>query len=335
MMMLREIEIRNFKMIENIKINLKPGVNILYGPYNSGKTSILEALAIGLDGFTSGIENVQANGVKKNHIRYSYYKSDDGAIVKNEHIPLEVNCKADINGVMYCWQRMINTSTPMHTSVKPTVICSAAYNMARDNKTMLPVIIFQSLENMQKKNRKYIKFTDLDYGNRTIGYKNCLNGNIDIDYIYGWIKQKENQEEESGEPMEDYQTVKQIFTEFMVHLGFEDCTFFYDSNEIYVEIDNNIAPLHTLGYEMYMNILTVLNIIIRMAVLNSGLNNLNQTPGIVLIDNMDSYVAVGNFEKYLNTICSVFPNLQLVITVRNNCVFRTIGKSIPYNLITL
>ena len=43
--MLKQLHIRNFKSIENLKMNIKE-LNILIGPNNSGKTSVLQSLAL-------------------------------------------------------------------------------------------------------------------------------------------------------------------------------------------------------------------------------------------------------------------------------------------------
>ena len=50
-MYITSVTIRNFKNIEDKEIQFKPGFNLIKGVNGKGKTSILEAIAVGLGGF--------------------------------------------------------------------------------------------------------------------------------------------------------------------------------------------------------------------------------------------------------------------------------------------
>lgn len=52
-MVISDVTIKNFKGIEEIKIDFKPGFNLIKGINGKGKTSILEAIAVGLGGFVA------------------------------------------------------------------------------------------------------------------------------------------------------------------------------------------------------------------------------------------------------------------------------------------
>jgi putative ATP-dependent endonuclease of OLD family len=47
-MYLRKLHIRNFRCIADLKLRFKPGVNVLIGENNTGKTTVLDALRLGL-----------------------------------------------------------------------------------------------------------------------------------------------------------------------------------------------------------------------------------------------------------------------------------------------
>ena len=47
-MYLDKVYLKNYKAIENLKIDLKPGVNLLIGDNGAGKTSVLEGIAAAL-----------------------------------------------------------------------------------------------------------------------------------------------------------------------------------------------------------------------------------------------------------------------------------------------
>ena len=45
-----ENHIQNYKAIQELNIDLKPGVNLLIGDNGAGKTSVLEGIAVALGG---------------------------------------------------------------------------------------------------------------------------------------------------------------------------------------------------------------------------------------------------------------------------------------------
>ncbi len=41
---IREVSVRNFRSIKELKLDLRPGLNVFVGPNASGKTNVLEAI---------------------------------------------------------------------------------------------------------------------------------------------------------------------------------------------------------------------------------------------------------------------------------------------------
>lgn len=54
-MYLKELEVSNFKMFDNIKLEFEPGFNILLADNGVGKTTILEAASVAVSGFLTGM----------------------------------------------------------------------------------------------------------------------------------------------------------------------------------------------------------------------------------------------------------------------------------------
>ena len=57
-MNLTHVSIKNFKGVKNMELDFAPGVNLLIGDNGVGKTSVLEAIAVGLAGMLKGIPGV-------------------------------------------------------------------------------------------------------------------------------------------------------------------------------------------------------------------------------------------------------------------------------------
>ena len=86
-MIISDVTIKNFKGIEEIKIDFKPGFNLIKGINGKGKTSILEAIAVGLGGFVAGLEGVATRHFSTDEIRTVYSKIGDGSYGKKHSGP--------------------------------------------------------------------------------------------------------------------------------------------------------------------------------------------------------------------------------------------------------
>ncbi len=58
-MYLEHVRIQNFKGIQDISLSLTPGVNLLIGDNGVGKTSLLEAMAVGLSGMLREMKGIK------------------------------------------------------------------------------------------------------------------------------------------------------------------------------------------------------------------------------------------------------------------------------------
>ena len=68
-MYLEKIHIKNYKVIEELEIDLKPGVNLLIGDNGAGKTSVLEAIAVALGGLFVNVAGVSTKNIVKDDVR--------------------------------------------------------------------------------------------------------------------------------------------------------------------------------------------------------------------------------------------------------------------------
>lgn len=63
-MIFKEVQIQNYKAIKDMQLQFSPGVNLLIGDNGVGKMSVLDALAVALGGFLSGVSGVPVDGIQ-------------------------------------------------------------------------------------------------------------------------------------------------------------------------------------------------------------------------------------------------------------------------------
>ena len=104
-MELSKVRIKNFRSIADQEIVLKPGFNLIKGENGKGKSSILEAIAVGLGGFLAGLNGVSTRHFTLDEVRADFIQVGDGSYGKKHHVPVEVILTADLYGETYEWTR--------------------------------------------------------------------------------------------------------------------------------------------------------------------------------------------------------------------------------------
>ena len=68
-MYLEKVNLKNYKAIEEMELDLKPGINLLIGDNGAGKTSVLEGIATALSGLCVNVEGVNTKNLMKDDVR--------------------------------------------------------------------------------------------------------------------------------------------------------------------------------------------------------------------------------------------------------------------------
>ena len=71
---IKSIEIRNFRKFESLSVKLDPQMNVIAGNNGVGKSSVLDALSVGMGSFFLGIDGVTMPGINKSDVRYKSYQ---------------------------------------------------------------------------------------------------------------------------------------------------------------------------------------------------------------------------------------------------------------------
>ena len=96
-MYFEHIHVENFRGIESMELDFKPGVNILIGDNGTGKTTVLEALTVALGGYLKGIQNLTARGLLQDDFRWSMVNLA-GASRQVKYYAPKIEFELNING---------------------------------------------------------------------------------------------------------------------------------------------------------------------------------------------------------------------------------------------
>ena len=334
-MRLEHVCITNFKGIKNKEIKLQPGFNLIIGENGTGKTSILEAMAVGLGGFITGFEDVKTRHFSDSEIRCVYSALGDGSYNRKYETPIEVVCGAvfsksdypdDVSreDFVYHWKRAKSSVSSSRTTVQPKNISYIAKRLANaDDTTILPAICYQGAGRVwaQKKEKMQDPFAKSYF--RTLGYADCLTEESNVKMLQNWCIKMEHIAWQRESKIAEYEAVKAAVGLFMSKMEGDNgkCEVFYDRQyeALMFRKNEELHPISSLSAGYQSLIWMVFDIAYRMAVLNPQQkdNIMKVTPGVILIDELDLHLHPKWQWNIIEALSSVFPKLQFIATTHS------------------
>lgn len=326
-MLLQKITIQNFRGIAEKEIEFKPGFNLIKGENGKGKTSILEAIAVGLGGFIAGFDGVATRHFSKEEIRKQYILLGDGSYDEKMVMPMEVKMDAQIGNECYHWTRNRNSVKASRSTIQPRDICKKAEEMALASDVELPIISYQSAARVwsQKREKSENVFRKNYY--RTVGYMDALVDASNIKLLLNWCAKMEQVSWQKSVKIAEYEAVKKAVSDFMSYMN-QDGQYevFYDkqTENLMFKNSGNILPVENLSAGYQSLVWMVFDIAYRMAVLNpEKKTNIVKTSGVVLIDEIDMHLHPKWQWNIIDSLRKVFPNVQFVATTHAPILFAS------------
>ncbi len=213
-----------------------------------------------------------------------------------------------------------------------------------DKSLMLPVVAYYGTGRLWDYHRE--KRTDTFKRNsRLYGYVDSLDGTANIKLMMNWFKKMtvqkyQNQENGMGNIPEFDVVCKAVETYYEKITGHTNAVLQFNlgSNELdiyYDEGDKRMRmPLSQLsdGYKGTLSLIS--DIAYRMSLLNPDLMEkaLTETPGLVMIDEVDLHLHPTWQERILEDLMTLFPRVQFIVTTHAPIVINSIRSD---NLILL
>lgn len=328
-MNLSRVRIKNFKGIEEQELLFKPGFNLIKGENGRGKTSILEAIAVGLGGFVAGIPDVATRHISINEIRKEYKMTGDGSCECNYKVPVEIELEARLEDVQYSWTRARTSVKSSRSTTQPRAIVKKAEKMASEEKSELPVLIYEAAGRVWEQKRQKSENPFRKKIVRDIGYTDTLVEASNIKLLRSWCVKMEMSEFKQKKEIAEYEAAKRAVADFMQLMEANDgqqYKVFYDSQleELMFQKENEILPISDLSAGYQSVIWMAFDIAYRMALLNPQKGDaIAETPGVVLIDEIDMHLHPRWQWNVINALTSTFPNVQFIAATHAPILFAS------------
>lgn len=266
--------------------------------------------------------------------RISYIKSQ--TTTREPQYPVQIYCQGSIDNNNFDWTRELTRKGGKTTRQKATELINFAQRMqlevSQGRDIILPLIAYYGTGRLwlQKKEKSV---DPLKPSSRMMGYRDCLDAASNQKLMLRWLKTKEMEAIQKNENIKVLTSVKQAIANCVYKWN----SIKYDLSEddlIIKSNQGNSLPFRMLSDGVRNMLAMVADIAYRAAVLNPQLEDkaASETPGIVLIDEIDLHLHPEWQRKVVDDLRETFPNIQFIATTHSPFIIQSLKQGQLINL---
>ena len=339
-MKINEITIKNFRGFEDFHAELNPNLTVFIGNNGSGKSTVLDAISISIGTFFSGLDGVPGTGINKDDVTCKSF--DMGTVIDLQHqYPSVITAKGVLGGETMEWSRSLNGAAGRTTTIDAKSIISAAEGyQARiregDTSLILPIISYYGTGRLWAQKREKRPSDQLVQFSRLSGYIDCLAAESNEKLMLKWFEKMTIQQAQRQQPSPELNAVEQAVSRCFAGItGSEQVVtqFNLDTHSLdilYTDASGKKVrvPMKNLSDGYKNTIGMIADIAYRMAILNPQLleNVLTETPGIVLIDEVDLHLHPVWQQRIIRDLQTLFPKVQFIVSTHAPSVISSVKR---------
>lgn len=335
-MFLKEIYLKNFKCFEEVQFNFPNRFTVLIGDNGSGKTALVDGIARGLKDLVVGL-------VSDRDLSFDMTFSGDQIRRVPHKLGSRPNLEKQLNyglGINICAQK--NTQIKWHfeqNSGNSEELRNYVQSLRRDvqkgKPAILPLIVYYRTDRHWS-TEYFEKIKVREAVSRLQTYSDSLNPKTSARVLLEWFQQmaliqlEQLQSGDKNPTPPELEAVRQAILKALDSLngeGSHPTNIYYSAKESQLMIDvgnGNAFPFQMLS-DGYRNTLGMIaDIAYRMAELNPHLTT--ETPGIVLIDELDLHLHPKWQRSIVGDLKRIFPNCQFVVTTHSPFIIQSLDE---------
>ena len=321
-MVIEELYLKNFRGYEEITIPLDRRFNLIIGDNGSGKTAILEALTIAMGSLFLGIRNTSSKNIVAQDIHIKTFEN-----FEEYGLPVVVEAKGIVDHQRIVWRRelvSLNGRTQSRGAAAIKNIGLAYDKSIREGQQIiLPVLAYYATGRLFKeaRNKKEKPSKNPAIASRLRAYNDCLRAKMTFKQFIKWYKGKELSLIQKKQEDLSYRLVKQAIIDNLPTC--KNIYFEFDPDKptglkVVLE-DGTTLPFTYLSDGTRNFFALIADIAHKCVTLNPHLKDkaLQETTGIVLIDELDLHLHPEWQKKLLAGLKTTFPQVQFITTTHS------------------
>jgi predicted ATP-binding protein involved in virulence len=333
---LDQLSLTNFRCFGRCEVDLHPELTALVAENGSGKTAVLDAAAAALSVFVNALyPHERVRGIDRTDVRL---------VSGQEHkmvpcLPTEYEARGIVLDAPVTWGSTVKTYLdkvrPSKVKFKPLQVAAQDF---RSDKAILPLVAYYGTgrlwcERRLTENRRS-SITNVE--ERVTGYADCLTSASSFKGISTWFESRDRQiaspayKESLQANLAMVEGVKTAAGKVLKPTGWSNLHWDSGSHSLIVEHEKQGSlPLSMLSDGVRTMLALVADVARRCASLNPNLKDQAsvQTPGVLLIDEVDMHLHPRCQQQVLGLLRDAFPALQIIVTTHSPHVLSTVDKS--------
>jgi predicted ATP-binding protein involved in virulence len=328
-MQIDKITIDNFRAKNHIEMQMSQRLTLLIGENGTGKSTILDAISIGLGAMLTHLPNVKGVSFKKTDIKQTENQKAPYSRVKIETLA----------GIV--WDRTFRRDKSKKTAaqVPPAVGLSALKNYLESeiidpfnegHEFQLPVISYYGVSralldvplSRQGLPKTHQRFESLE---------NALVSSTRFRAAFVWFYNKENEEQRKQKEIRsfDYKLPELEAVRMAIEKVFPDITephIMLSPLRFAVKMNGETLDIMQLsdGYKTLLSL--IIDLASRMALANPHMENPLEAPATVLIDEIDLHLHPEWQLRVIGDLLSAFPKTQFILTTHSPYIVASVNN---------
>ena len=334
-MQIDKLKLKNFRCYDELEIDFEPKLTVIVGENGKGKTAIFDALAIALEPYLRCFKLEGKHISPKDVRRVPVYK-DDGKHIEamRSQYPVEVVLEGQVHGEHITCKKIVRDSNVTEELAEDLLdrgskLCAT---LAQDKNTLLPAFAYYGTARMWV-DSSLMEGNQQELDERAIGYKECLEPSSSYNTFGRWFKHisqcaaQHTLSETGADALLVQRAVQQAIDACLESTGFHDLYYNFELGCFVInhpDMGEMIVDDLSDGFRSILSMVADLSY--RMVRLNPQLGEraVLETPGVVLIDEIDMHLHPLWQQTVLLDMQRAFPKVQFIVTTHSPQVLSSV-----------
>lgn len=321
-MRIDRLDVQNFRCFDTLALDLHPEFNVLIGENGAGKTALLEALAVAAGTWVLGTGGHEPRPISEDDIRLVGRRIGEQTSFEPQ-APVWVQAKGEFDGGPVTWRRSLQRPNARSGDEIAAVLlgrhpAQMEAQVQAGEPVTLPLIAYYSAARLWSPlDASHPSFTQRDLS-RFTGYGDALSAHSRAGELAAWLEYEDRVAYQEKRQSFVYRAVLDTMRDMVE--GTADVRFDAKRLEVVVEFAGGDVYPFALLSDGQRNMLALAgDIAMRMARLNPQFDAdvLKQTPGVVLIDELDLHLHPRWQRHVAADLRRTFPLIQFVTTTHS------------------
>ena len=329
-MRIDRLSIHNFRCFEERTFDFSPQFNVVIGDNGSGKTAVLEAAAVAAGSWLFGMTEISSRPIGRTNARLVHRILGERDTFEEQY-PVRITAWGQVQGEDITWRRS-QTGPEAKTTLGDTAAIGRISKKAEERvragePVTLPVVAYYGAGRLwlPPRKHKHRNSSSQQALSRFQGYTSWIEERASSTEITHWLEMEDRIAYERKSESAVYRVVRAAMRGMV-----EDATDVrFDNSRLEVVVHfphRAVQPFRNLSDGQRSMLALVGDLAMRMARLNPQLeeNVLKETPGVVLIDELDLHLHPNWQRHVVDDLRRTFPLVQFIATTHSPFIVQTL-----------